>query len=559
MKDELQRGMSLSLQQLEKPYYAQYTVDDLHSWTATATLGGLITSREDRARVPTVKVRVGDYKFDNTNWVGSDFSSGTRYGLGSYPLDADYSALRRYLWLNTDSAYKGSLQAIARKRAALKNMSVSDQLPDFSVAAKVRLLRDPAVFNFRAEPWVERTRVVSGVFGAFPALRSSMVEYNVIGGLHRFVNTEGSEIRTNYGIGSVQIRASAQAADGMIVRDAAIFYTRDTTSMFAEEELKLAAKLTAENVGKLTMAPVGENYSGPVLFEGVAAPQVMAQLLGVNLHIARKPVPSPGQPAPAASTELEGRRGVRVMPEFFDVTDDPAATAYQGMPLFGSFEVDDEAVMPQKLTLVEKGVLKDFLRTRQPVRGYTESNGRARMAGSYGAEMPAPSNLIIQARETSTLPELKKKLIDICQQRGLAYGIIVRKLDFPSTASIEEARKILSSSASGGSSRPISVPLLVFKVYVDGHEEMVRGLRFRSLNARSLKDILAAGNDSVLLNYLENGAPFAFLGSGGSVAEVSVVAPSLLIDDVDLGKADDDLPKLPIVPSPHTGTQSAAR
>ncbi len=64
------------------------------------------------------------------------------------------------------------------------------------------------------------------------------------------------------------------------------------------------------------------------------------------------------------------------MPEMFDVTDDPA------LPMFGHTEVDDEGVASAPITLVEKGVLKDFLRTRTPVRGYDESNGRALLGGT---------------------------------------------------------------------------------------------------------------------------------------------------------------------------------
>ena len=80
------------------------------------------------------------------------------------------------------------------------------------------------------------------------------------------------------------------------------------------------------------------------------------------------------------------------MPEFFDVVDDPTKQ------LFGHEESDEEGVPEARLSLVEKGVLKDFLRTRQPVRGYNESNGRARLNGSYGAELPLPTNLLITAR-----------------------------------------------------------------------------------------------------------------------------------------------------------------
>jgi hypothetical protein len=212
-------------------------------------------------------------------------------------------------------------------------------------------------------------------------------------------------------------------------------------------------------------------------------------------------------------------------------------------------EVDDEGVPDQKMQLVEKGVLKDFLRTRQPVRGYSDSNGHARVNGSYGAEGATPTNLVIRASETSPISELKKKLIDLIQQRGLPYGMIVRKLDFPSSAPADEARRIIAA-AGGGSAHPVAMPLYAYRLYVDGHEELVRGERFRGINARSLKDILAAGDDSVTFNYLENGAPFALLGFGGSSAQVSIVAPSVLIDDLEMVKVDDELPKLPIVPSP---------
>jgi TldD protein len=231
--------------------------------------------------------------------------------------------------------------------------------------------------------------------------------------------------------------------------------------------------------------------------------------------------------------------------------DDPAK------PWFGHEEVDEEGVPELPLTLVEKGVLKDFLRTRQPVRGYDESNGRARINGSYGADTPVPTNLIVTAREKSSITDLKKKLIDLIQQRGLPYGMIVRKLDFPSSASIDEARKILSA-AGAGSSKPLSIPLYAYRLYPDGREELVRGERFKGVNARSLKDILAAGDDSVTFNYLDNGAPFALLGYGSGAAEVTVVAPSVLVDDLELSKVDDELPKLPIVPSPSGETKTAA-
>ena len=52
MQAELKRSMTLTLNQLDKPYYLSYTVDDEHTWSAAATLGGLISSSTNDFRVP---------------------------------------------------------------------------------------------------------------------------------------------------------------------------------------------------------------------------------------------------------------------------------------------------------------------------------------------------------------------------------------------------------------------------------------------------------------------------------------------------------------------------
>jgi len=548
MQAEMARSLTLTLGELDKPYFLSYQVDDQRIWSAGATLGGLVSSNTSSFRTPRVRIRVGDYKFDNTNWTGAN-AAGPRYELRVPLEDENPLVMRQFLWLATDSSFKGALQSIARKRAALRNITVSEQLADFTTAQPYVGVHDYTPARFDDKTWIDRVRKVSKVFSAYPTLRNSSVDYTAIDSLHRFVTNEGTKLRQPETVGMVEIRASIQAADGMILRDAAEFYTHDLNKMFTEDELSRAAKGLGDQLTKLAAAPTGDEYAGPVLFEGVASAQLLAELLGDNVHISRKPLAPPGSSSQSTPTDLEGRRGVRIMPEFFDVVDDPT------LPLFGHEEADEEGVQDKPVTLVEKGVLKDFLRSRQPVRGYTDSNGRGRIPGNYGTEQPVPTNLIVKARETSTIAELKQKLLDLVQQRGMPYAMIVRKMDFPSSATLDEARKILAAAGSG---HAVSVPVYLYRLYPDGHEELVRAQRFRSMNARSLKDILAAGDDSVTFNYLDNGAPFALLGFGSGAAEVTIVAPSLLIDDLEMTKADDELPKLPIVPSPSALTQTAA-
>ncbi len=108
MRDEVARSKKLTLNNLEAPYFVQYLVDESESFSVSATLGGLIGKRRDRYREPETRVRVGDYKFDNSNFTGGGFNFGSRYDLSRFPVENSYPVMRRYLWLETDSAYKAA-------------------------------------------------------------------------------------------------------------------------------------------------------------------------------------------------------------------------------------------------------------------------------------------------------------------------------------------------------------------------------------------------------------------------------------------------------------------
>ena len=546
MRDEIARALTLSLPNLEKPYFVEYLIDEEESFSVSATLGGLLSRRHERFRSPDVHLRVGDYKFDNGNYLGSGFG-GSRYDLARFPLEDNYPLLRRYFWLMADSAYKSAVESISRKRAAMRNMQQNEQLNDLAHADPVKSVRPLKRLVLDEEPWVARVKALSAIFTQYPDVRNSDVELNASeGGLH-LVNSEGSEVREPESVAFLRARAVAQAADGMSLRDAVTFHAVDAAHLPSEAELRRGIAELADNVVALAKAPKGEDYSGPVLFEGQAGAQIFAEVLARNLVLSRRPVADGGRGGGSQNSELDGRTGARVLPDTFDVVDDPTQKEWRGRALFGSYAVDREGVVPKPLRLIEKGVLKNFLLTRQPVRGFEGSNGHARLPGSFGAATAAIGNLFVSNTEAVPVAELKKQLIDLCRARNKPFGIIVRKMDFPSTAGMDELRRLISAQQG---SRPVSSPVLVYKIYLDGHEELVRGLRFRGFTVRSLKDILAAGDDAAAFEYMDNGLPFALVGGGGFTTETCVVAPSILIDDLELHPVEEELPKLPVVSPP---------
>jgi len=550
MHDEIERSLKLTVPNLEKPYFIEYLLDDSEAFNVSANLGGLTGRRREKIRSLDVRVRVGDYKFDNTNYTGSDFNFGTHYDLERFPLEDSYPVLRRYFWLATDTAYKSAVEAIARKRAALRNLNVSDQLNDFAHAEPVHVLRNLQKLSVDEDAWANRVRKLSAVFDRYPDVEGSTVEFRVGDGGYYLVNSEGTVVRVPDRTASLRARADARAPDGMRVRDAVVIQTTDAAGMPADAELTRSVDSLAQRVTALAHARKGDDYAGPVLFEGTAAAQVFAQVLGRNLAITRRPVMDPRRNTPVETSELDGRLGARILPDTFDVWDDPLLTEWGGKPLFGTFEVDREGVAPQKLHLIENGTLKGYLLTRQPVRGAEGSNGHARMPGSFGASTASISNLFVSSTATVPLPELRRKLMDLVAMRGKPYGIVVREMDFPSSMSIEDARRMLAGVPSGGSF-PVSLPILVYRVYPDGHEELVRGMQFRGFNTRSLKDILAVGDDLTRFDYLENPAPFALMGAASYEANTTVVAPSILIDDLELRPLEEETQRLPVVPAPE--------
>jgi len=555
MRDELQRGKALRLPGVDSPYFIEYALDEIDSFSVSATQGAIIQSNDNHTRMPRVQVRVGSPAFDNTNYVFTDFLSPR--ATGRVVLDNDPTVIRRHFWLATDRGYKGAVESVSRKRSALRNVTQQEKLNDFAKADPVQLYRPSTKPAHNRDQWTRLTRNLAAIFGSFPKVTHSQVDFDSSFATTYYVNSEGTEFRYPDDLFYLRVRASAQAPDGMPVRDASMFIARSPDKLPSEADLRRGVTEIAEHVTALAQAPVGEDYSGPVLVEGVAATQMFAQLLGSNLGLARRPVNEPGRQIPFAQSELEGRMGSRILPEWMDVVDDPAQTAWRGQELQGHYPVDMEGVVPHPVTVIEKGTVKSFLLSRLPVRGYEGSNGRARLPGAFGSNAAVFSNLFIRAKDTMTQEALRKRLLELITQRGKPYGIIVRKLDFPTSGSLAEVQRLTASSGQrGGSLRPTSVPILVYRIYPDGRQELVRGLRFRSVNVRTLRDIIAASDTEHIFHFLGNGSPLPMMGGGGYIAGHSVVAPSVLFEDLELEKREDDWPKLPVVPPPSLTSQA---
>jgi TldD protein len=547
MTDEIARSKTLQLNNLDKPYFIEYTTGDADQLYISTSLGGITTSNRLRMRSPRLAVRVGDYKFDNTNSV---FSGTPHFGM--LPIDDDYLAIRTAFWMATDTLYKASADQITRKRNALREIADPDKTPDLAPAKPVQILQPPATLTIDSQHWEDVLRRASSRFVSFSSVMDSSVRLRAIASTYRLVNTEGTVIRVPQNLNDISIRASALATDGSRVWNHA-FVTVLQPSQFPDaDQVDKLVQTVATETDALTKAPLITDYSGPVLFEQEAAAQMMAAMMADAARLHRRPLAPPGgsNRGEVLESVWATRLGAKVVPDWLSISDNPLLEQFNGVPLAGHYQVDDEGGPAEQVTLVDKGTLKGFLASREPVRDFNASNGHGRLPDGFGAEAPVIGNLFVQASQAVSEKELRDKLLEKAKAAGLKYGIILRRLDFPSTASISELQSLGRQLQKGGFARTLNPPLLAYRLYPDGHEELVRGVRFREFSAKDLRDIALASNRPYVFNYVNNGSSFNYADASPEATTSTVICPSLLFDSIDLARAEDEPGKLPVVPPP---------
>ena len=112
-----------------------------------------------------------------------------------------------------------------------------------------------------------------------------------------------------------------------------------------------------------------------------------------------------------------------ILPDFISVVDDPTLERMNGVDLNGYYKFDDDGVAAQKVSVVEKGLLKNFLMSRSPISGFETSNGHGRKAAGYRT-VGRQGNLIVQA--SNTVPEGPDfgPLIDEAKKQGKTFGLL---------------------------------------------------------------------------------------------------------------------------------------
>ena len=568
MRDEMARAKTrLELKipgtdQPVRPYYVEYRLLDLDFREISGEFGTLLSTNHARNRFMDVEARVGNYKLDSSNFISDDGFRGFIGSTGSVGIDRDYDSLRQDLWIATDQAFKEAVETYSRKQAYLSSLARQSDINDFSKADPVHDIEPLVMADWSNRNWEQEVRETSAALRAFPQINEGRVTYYLVFATEYLVTSEGTEIRTNHSFAAIESGMDALADDGMPINHFYATYAVRPADLPAPDAVRKSLNVTASELVALRSAPAAQDYTGPVLFEARAAGPLLAQILGPAVNGARPPVSF----TPVMEQLLSGlggksdwitRIGARVLPASVTVVDDPGAKEFKGTPLLGAYAVDDEGVRAQKVTLVENGVLQSELMSRRPGPDFDQSNGHGRAAFLSDAK-PTMSNLFFTSKETMSPADLKKKFLDECKEQKLQSCLVVREMDNPTISLLhQDDFQSLLASYGGGAGTGDRLPLLIYRVYPeDGREEIIRGARIIGLNSRAIRNISGIGTDDFAYNYMQsqiNGFAGTALGAFGSAQNglpASIVAPSLLFEEVEVRGARGEPKRLPLIPAP---------
>jgi len=545
-----------------RPYYIEYRLLDLDVREITAQFGALISTTKTRNRFMNVEARVGDYKLDNSNFISDEGFRGFIGSTGSVGIDRDYDSLRQDLWIATDQAFKEAVEGYSRKKAYLNSLANQNQYDDFSKAQPVQLIEPLVTPDWSNRNWEQEARDTSATLRAFSLLQESRVTYYLVYATEYLLTSEGTEIRTNRSFAAVEGGMNTLASDGVQLSHFYAAYAPKPADLPNVETVRKGLNVAASELMALRSSQPAQDYTGPVLFEARAAAPLLAEVLGPNLNGARppiafRPVMEQFLSNIGGKSDWVGRLGARVLPTNVTIVDDPSAKDFKGTPLIGGYAVDEEGVRAAKVAPIEKGVLKQLLMSRRPGPDSNESNGHGRAAFLSDAK-PSMSNLIFSSAETVPPAELKKKFIEACKAEKLEYCMVVREMDNPAISLLhQDDFSELLASFGGGAGTGDRLVSVVYKVFTDGRpDEIVRGARIIGLNARALRNISGVGSDDFVYNYMQNqtqgfaGTALGAFGSAQNGLPSSIVAPSLLFEEVEVRGARGEPKRLPLLPAP---------
>ncbi len=524
MEDELMRSQEkLKLEGYETPYFISYQIKDNEYYSIKGKYGAIASSDNDRIRRLFVDVRVGNYDFDNSI-KGRSGGGAPFHDTSDVPVDNDPDAIRAALWQATDLAYKGALTQYFNKKAN-NVLEIKDTNSKSFTREKSHDYYGPELnLTFNPGEWKDKIREISSVYKNYKELTNADIVITAQKETVYFINTEGTSYIRDEVLYSIDAQVTTRAKDGKVISNYRNLYYVSPKQIPSVKEIKAIVNEMVEETLVMRNAEVLSPVSVPALLEPEAAGVVFHEAIGHRLEGERQIDDNEGQ-------TFKEKVGEEVIPPFLSIIDDPSMKNFKGTHLMGYYPFDDQGVPGERVVLIDKGILRNFLLSRTPVNGFERSNGHGR--ASYGrAPIARMSNTIIESDTKYSKEKLKELLIEEVKRQNKPFGLLIKRMKGGET-----------NTSSYNFQAYRATPVAIYKVDPKtGEETPVRDVEIVGTPLVSINKIIATGDDYSVFN--------GFCGAESGYIPVSTVAPSILVSEIELQRKSSKKEKLPLLPPP---------
>lgn len=514
LNEELTRNIQkLRLPELEKPFFISYRLRNQSFLNIRAERGVIVSNARQASdnRMGAVKLRVGDYhrNFDYMFFDGSFIS---------LPDEADRDEFKRLFWMETDKAYKNASQQYSGFAASLKRVNVDEKELALDDMARITpLVKDLGTFqpiNVDRPKWESVLEELSLMFTKHPDITTSYCQLTFNNYEDYIVTSEGTQIRKPTNSVSFSAFASVTDPDGTNDNENYSLYVASIDELPPTEVLKTRLSHMINEVLQKGKSKKFENaYLGPVLFTEDAAPALMQHIFGTGLVTKRKSILGYDY----GDNNYEDKLGQKLVSSDITVTAVPKLKSFGGMQATGSFEIDDDGVVPpDSLVMIRNGLLKSLMNGRTPTQKFPKAQGFTR---SFSGRGIGAGVLKITSSNTISRDSMKSRLIKLAREEGLKEAYIVKDDNYSNSG-------LYSVNISTGEETPVS------------------NARVSSFSIRSFRRFVTASNHLKLRNS----------------SSLSIITPdSFILNEVEIEKVNDTVkPKPFIVSNPLLDQKSTA-
>ncbi len=529
LEREMKRAFDVLKQKGEpSPYFISYSVRENNSINIESSLGALRASDQDRSRLLDVDVRVGDYQLDSTHQIrgprGTNTGPNFTYPV-LMPIDDDIDALRSVIWLETDQKYKAAVERFIQVKANRTiKVDEEDTSADMSRESKQTAISTLAGVKVDVRNWENKLKTYSALFKKYPEIYEGTVSLSADSDNDYLVNSEGTSIQDGRSRVRLSVYARTKADDGMELYRYEAFDGYSLDRLPGDEKVRQTIETMVKDLQALRSAPVIDPYTGPAILSGRASGVFFHEIFGHRIEGHRQKNESEGQ-------TFTKKVNQAVLPDFISVIDDPTLERIGGIDLNGHYAFDDDGIPAQKVSVVEKGILKNFLMSRSPISGFENSNGHGRKAPGYRT-VGRQGNLIVQATNTVSEARMRAMLIEEAKNQGKTFGLLFKDISGGFT---------LTGRASPQSFQV--TPIMVYRIYVDGRpDELVRGVDLIGTPLTSFSKIVAAGDTPEVFN--------GVCGAESGYVPVAAISPAILTTQIEVQKKAKSSDRPPILSPP---------